>query len=60
MKDNNGTCPIYIIGNKSDNKKNNPDFSKQAREREGIYTEISCKTGEGIDALMEKVVNDFK
>jgi len=31
VKDNNGTCPVYIVGNKSDNKRNNPDFSKQAR-----------------------------
>jgi hypothetical protein len=48
------------VGNKTDNKRNNVDFSKQAREREGIYMEISCKTGENVEQFMEKVVNDFK
>jgi hypothetical protein len=37
VKDNNGVCPVYIIGNKSDNKKVNPNLSNAAREREGIY-----------------------
>lgn len=60
VKDNNGTCPIYIIGNKNDNKRVNPDLSKAAREREGIYVEISCKNGDGIESLMEKVINEFK
>lgn len=49
MKDNGGTCPVYIVGNKSDNKKvNPPDLNKLAREREGIYAEVSCKTNEGV------------
>ena len=60
VKDNNGTCPVYIVGNKADNKRSSPDFTKQAREREGIYIEVSCKTGENVASLMEKVVSDFK
>lgn len=49
VKDNGGTCPVYIVGNKSDNKKvNPPDLNKLAREREGIYAEVSCKTNEGV------------
>ena len=41
-------------------KLSNVDFSKQAREREGIYLEVSCKTGENISSLMEKIINEFK
>ncbi len=37
VKDNGGTCPVYIVGNKCDNKKVNADLGKVAREREGIY-----------------------
>ena len=37
VKDNSGTCPVYIVGNKCDNKKVNADLGKVAREREGIY-----------------------
>lgn len=60
VKDNNGACPVYIIGNKVDNKRSSVDFTKQARERDGIYMEVSCKSGDGIEQLMQKVVNDFK
>ena len=52
VKDNNGVCPVYIIGNKMDNKKVNANLTNAARERDGIYVEISSKTGEGIEALM--------
>lgn len=37
VKDNGGTCPIYIVGNKNDNKKLNPDLGKIAKERDGVY-----------------------
>lgn len=37
VKDNSGTCPVYIVGNKSDIKKISPDLTKTAREREGVY-----------------------
>jgi len=60
VKDNGGVCPIYIVGSKSDNKKINADFNKLAKEKEGIYMEVSSKNGEGVDQLMEKIVNDFK
>ena len=60
VKDHNGQCPVYIVGNKMDNKKVNVDLGKVAREKDGIYMEVSCKSGEGIEALMDKVVNDFK
>lgn len=60
VKDHNGACPLYIVGNKSDNKKNSPDLGKAAQEREGVYAEVSCKTGDGVDSLMEKIINDFK
>ena len=48
VKENGGGCPVYIVGNKTDNKKYNPDFNKAARERDGIYIEVSCKNGDGI------------
>ena len=51
---------MYILGNKADNKLTNVDFSKQAREREGLYVEVSCKTGDGVDSIMDKIVNDFR
>jgi len=31
VKDNNGACPVYIIGNKSDNKKVNVNLTNAAR-----------------------------
>jgi GTPase SAR1 family protein len=37
VKDNGGTCPVYIVGNKVDNRKVTPDLGKVAREREGVY-----------------------
>lgn len=60
IKDNNGACPVYIVGNKMDNKKVNANLTNAARERDGIYTEISCKTGQGIEVLMQKIINEFK
>jgi predicted GTPase len=60
VKDNGGVCPVYIVGNKSDNRKLNPDLGKAAKERDGAYVEISCKTGEGVEALLDRIVNDFK
>jgi small GTP-binding protein len=60
VKDNGGACPVYIVGNKADSKKVTADLSKVAREREGIYVEISCRSNEGVDQLFDRVVNDFK
>ena len=60
IKEHGGNCPVYIVGNKTDNKKYNPDFNKAARERDGVYIELSCKTGEGVDTLVNKIVADFK
>jgi hypothetical protein len=37
VQDNGGVCPIYIAGNKADSKKISTDFSKLAREKEGVY-----------------------
>ena len=60
VRDNGGSCPVYIVGNKTDNKKYNPDFNKVARERDGVYAEMSCKSGEGVQQLIDKIVADFK
>lgn len=60
VKDNGGACPLYIVGNKTDARKLSPDLAKVAREREGAYVEISCKANEGVEQLLEKIVNDFK
>ena len=60
VKDNGGACPVYIVGNKTDVRKVSPDLGKVAREREGAYVEISCKTNDGVDALLDRIVNDFK
>lgn len=60
VKDNGGACPVYIVGNKMDNRKQSPDLGKVAREREGAYVEISCKTNEGVEQLIDRIVNDFK
>lgn len=60
VKDNGGVCPVYIVGNKSDNKKVSPDLAKVAKERDGAYVEISCRSGEGVEQLLDRIVNDFK
>jgi 50S ribosomal subunit-associated GTPase HflX len=60
VKDNGGVCPVYIVGNKTDVRKVTPDLGKAAKERDGAYVEISCKSGEGVEGLLDRIVNDFK
>ena len=60
VQDNGVVCPVYIAGNKADSKKITTDFSKIAREKEGIYLQISSKNGDGVQQLMEKILSDFK
>lgn len=57
LKESGATPVIIIVGTKSDNKKNG-EVVKIAKQKGLDYFEVSSKTGDGIQELMQKVISE--
>lgn len=58
IKDNGGSCPIMLVGSKSDSKKIEQDLTKFARERGCTYFEVSARDNPtSVDQLFLEVMS---
>lgn len=59
IKEASGACPIVVIANKADNKKVG-DADKVAKSNGCQYIEISAKTGQYVNEMVEIVTGEFR
>ncbi len=59
IKQAGGTCPIVVIGNKADNKKVS-EGEKIAKNQGCQYIEVSAKSGQNVNEMIEQVVREFQ
>lgn len=58
IRENGGSCPMMLVGAKSDSKKLEQDLNKFARERNCTYYEVSAKdNAASIDQLFLEVLS---